>query len=139
MGACFAIKCKNCSFDAKTDGPWEFYRNTQGDMQDYGHPCPVSEEASEHGIDGLYANMFCPRCGKVSKVVLVEYEIPRESAFDLWLHADEDIDGYLEQNPMKCARCGCEDLLLEPPEEDEKIPCPECREGVLSGELEWVS
>lgn len=139
MGACFAIKCKNCSFDVKTDGPWEFYRDNDGKMQDYGHPCPVSDEASEHGIGGLYANMFCPRCGQISKVVLVEYEIPVKSAFELWLKADGDIDEYLEENPLKCERCGCNELMLEPPEEDEQMNCPECKEGLLTGDLEWVS
>jgi transcription elongation factor Elf1 len=139
MGASFLISCNACSFSVKTDGPWEFYRDSNGKICDYGHPCPVSEEAAEHGIDGLYANMFCPECGHVSKVVLVEYDTPRESAFELWLHADGDIDGYLEKNPFKCSECGCSELMLEPPDEEMEILCPECKECVLSGELEWVS
>ena len=47
MGACYRWTCGKCGFEAETDGPWEFYRDAKGRIQDFGHPAPISEEGAE--------------------------------------------------------------------------------------------
>ena len=45
MGASYIYECDKCGYTFHTSGPWEFYRNREGKLKDYGHPSPKSREA----------------------------------------------------------------------------------------------
>ena len=45
MGAGYIYECGKCAYTFHTSGPWEFYRNHEGELKDYGHPSPNSKEA----------------------------------------------------------------------------------------------
>ncbi len=74
MGAQYQFICNNekCDHTLTTSGPWEFYRDAEGKMKDYGHPVPFSDDAAESGVQGFYADMFCADCGnKVGEIKIL--------------------------------------------------------------------
>lgn len=69
-------RCNWCGHSVDTSGPWEFYRDAQGNFKRYGHPSPISEEARQHGVDGMYGDLYCPNCDTVFKLVIMEFKFP---------------------------------------------------------------
>jgi len=37
MGASYIHECDKCGYTFHTSGPWEFYRDREGKLKDYGH------------------------------------------------------------------------------------------------------
>ena len=138
MGAGYRMKCNNCDFSIATSGPWEFFRDEKGKQHDFGHPSPVSEEAAQRGVYGLYGKLYCPTCNKVVTVILVEFKEPCRDALSLWSGQCEPLEKYLEEDAVKCPKCKNKDLILEP-DNDHAVSCPKCKKGFLLGEMEWIS
>lgn len=138
MGQGFPLECKSCGFQREPSGPWEFYRDMYGKLKDYGHPRPNSDEASEAGIWGFYAVMYCRECGKLRKVVLEEYEEPVSSSEDLWSGENPPRVKYTNEEDPPCPRCDHRGLILRP-DRNERIPCPKCDDGALQLVGSWIS
>lgn len=84
MGAGYIHKCDKCGYTVHTSGPWEFYRDSNGERKEYGHPTPFSKEAELCGISGLSGELYCPKCDQVWDLVLVEYKSPIKEGFLVW-------------------------------------------------------
>jgi len=138
MGAYYGFACGACGFVTNTAGPWEFYRDAEGVRHAYGHPTPVSEEAREAGIAGLTGLVLCLGCGRRSKVTLVEFAEPTHDTLAMWWGAVKPKEEYKQEGAVTCPRCGCSDLLLEPPH-GRKAICPKCCKGELTGDMIWTS
>ena len=131
MGTIYTLKCDHCGYEITTSGPWEFYRDENGKIKPYGHPIPASAEAMERGVYGLMADMYCPKCGKIRRVVLVEFDEPCEDTLMIWSGRCEE-----EKMEVKCPVCGNTHLILEP---EEGIKCPKCGKGTLTIQSVLVS
>jgi hypothetical protein len=138
VGASYVHICDGCGYRVRTSGPWEFYRDDEGRVRDYGHPAPVSKEAIEAGIHGLMGRHYCPRCDKVSRVIVVEFVEPYRGRGSVWLEGAAVKPEYKREGAVKCPRCGAIELILEPAEEGGP-PCPRCRGGTLVGTMEWIA
>jgi rRNA maturation protein Nop10 len=138
MGAEYFLECNKCGRSVRTSGPWEFYRDKGGRRRAYGHPRPISEEAREQGVYGLSASMYCSDCGRVSSLVLVEFATPIKSPRSVWLENNEPKEEYKSEKPVKCPKCGGENLLLEP-SEDREMKCFHCKEGRLILKDMWIA
>jgi len=137
MGSIYIYKCDHCGYELETSGPWEFYRDEKDQMKPYGHPAPLSDEAAESGIYGLYGKMYCPVCKKVRKVILVEFKNPCRDPFDLWVERNcEPKEEY--KGPPRCPVCGSTELLLKPSLHREII-CPKCGKGAMKLEEKLIS
>jgi DNA-directed RNA polymerase subunit RPC12/RpoP len=137
MGASYIYECNKCAYTFHTSGPWEFYRNHEGELKDYGHPAPNSKEAKLMGIKGLYGEMYCNICDKVSKIILVEFKNPSKSSLSVWTNRCEPEDKYQNEGAIKCPECGNKNLILQV--EEKEIFCPHCKEGKMKGRMEWIS
>jgi rRNA maturation protein Nop10 len=137
MGAEYVLECDKCGRSIRISGPWEFYRDETGRRKPYGHPGPMSEEAKERGVYGLSATMYCPDCGRVSSLILVEFVTPVKYPQPVWLGHHEPKDEYKGEDPIKCPKCGSTNLLDEPP--DTELPCPRCKQGRLIIKDCWVA
>jgi rRNA maturation protein Nop10 len=91
-------KCDSCGYAVETNGPHEFYLDTQGEHQRYGHPVPRSEEAGKAGVAGLTTLAYCPVCDEVHEVVIQEFDPPR-NFITCWLGAHHLIE-------PTCPECG---------------------------------
>jgi len=138
MGAKYTHKCNKCGYSVSTSGPWEFYRDSEGNRKFFGHPSPNSEEARQSGIQGLFGNLYCPKCDKVFDLVLDEYKKPTFNKIDMWLGRCESTYKYNQEDADKCPICGNTDLILKPLE-NEEIVCPRCGKGKLVGKMDWGS
>jgi len=132
MGAIYTLICDHCGHKITTSGPWEFYRDEKGKIKPYGHPIPASAEAAERGVYGLRADMYCPKCGKIRSVILVEYKKPCHDSLEMWSGRCEE-----DKKEVKCPVCGSTNLILEPPEEG--IRCPKCGKGTLKLQFLLIS
>ena len=135
MGEYYEHACNQCSYFVATSGPWEFYRDDKGKREFYGHPSPLSEEAIKRGVWGMSADLFCPHCGVLYDIIVVEFREPqadKASAWKAYLNRDEQITS---GDITKCPGCGETDLVLEPLEERE-VSCPHCKKGKLMGRRE---
>ena len=140
MGASYIHECDKCGYTFHTSGPWEFYRNREGKLKDYGHPIPMSEEAKTQGIKGLYGEMYCHICDKVRRIILVEFKNSSSDSLSVWTGRCEPEDKYKKEGAIKCPKCGNKNLIFEVEEDDkEEIICPRCKEGKIKGRLEWIS
>lgn len=130
MGAGYEYICDTCGYKVETSGPWEFYRDTEGQRKPYGHPVPMSQEAEEAGIKGFSINAYCPQCDRVRDVILVEFETPRD------YHAAWAGCGRLpDDHQLTCGICGgrlCEYL-------PGKLSCPRCQKGTFKHTKFWKS
>ncbi|MFW6035856.1 MAG: hypothetical protein ACOCRZ_06335 [Halothermotrichaceae bacterium] len=134
MGSVYVHTCSNCGYTVETSGPWEFYRDSEGKRKLYGHPAPVSEEARERGIYGLSAKIYCPECDNVHDLIIVEYKKSTDNTLQVWLGECEPKNTEVPE----CPGCGNRKLVFVP-DEDRKVKCPRCNEGVLEGRQEWIS
>ena len=119
MGAGYVHECDQCGYSIHTSGPWEFYRDSEGNRKPYGHPKPSSEEARRRGIWGFSAILYCPKCDKTYDIVLNEFRFKEEKA-------------------VKCPECGSTSLLCAACG-DTGITCPRCGKGNLVGMMEYIS
>lgn len=138
MGQGFPLECNVCGLEREPSGPWEFYRDEQGEMKDYGHPSPSSQEALEAGIYGFYAEMYCIPCGELRQIVLEEYEEPVESSLDLLTGDHQPQIKYSNEDDPACPQCQTRGLILRP-EPHADIPCPKCEDGQLQLVGSWIS
>jgi len=140
MGASYIHECDKCGYTFHTSGPWEFYRNREGKLKNYGHPVPFSREAEVLGIKGLYGEMYCHICDKVRKIILVEFKNPSRNSLSMWTGRCEPEDKYKKEGVIKCPKCGNKNMIFEVVGFGiEEIPCPRCKEGKIMGRLEWIS
>ena len=128
MGTGYFHHCSHCSFSLSTSGPWEFYRDEEGNRQAYGHPIPLSPEAEERGIWGYSAEIYCLQCMELQETILVEWGDPREEDFPLQEIPD---------TPPTCPICQSKKVIFEASRRE--LPCPQCKKGTLKGEVEWIS
>lgn len=137
MGVTFSHRCDNCGYSVSTSGPWEFYRDNNGNLKPFGHPGPMSEEAEQRGLYGLYAELYCANCDKAFSIVLIECEKPSNPA----LPPNESIpalkDEFKRTPAPKCPKCGNTHLLFTPARRE--VTCPRCKRGKLVGKLESLS
>ncbi len=138
MGACFSHRCDRCGYVVTTSGPWEFYRDAEGQRKPYGHPVPMSREALEQGIAGLSANLYCVHCDKVFDLIVVEFKTPARDALSVWAGNCEPQEVFKKEGAVKCPECGATALLLEGDENPQKT-CPRCKAGTLISQREWIS
>lgn len=138
MGAGFTHKCSHCGYSISTSGPWEFYRDSQGNRKPYGHPVPISEEAEKQGIHGLSGELYCPNCDKVFNLILVEFKNPSNDTLSIWSGRCEPKEEFRQENMVKCPECGNTNMILEPVK-DKVIICPRCKVGHFMGYMEWIS
>jgi hypothetical protein len=122
MGAGTKYGCDKCGYSFETYGPWEFYRDAQGNIKPYGHPVPASVEAAESGIHGFMETKYCLACRKLVDILLVEFNAPRDYC-SAWF-------GTSGLDTSVCPDCGGTDLLYYDLE-DRTILCPKCNEGKL--------
>ena len=140
MGASYIHECDKCGYTFHTSGPWEFYRNREGKLKNYGHPVPFSREAEVLGIKGLYGEMYCHICDKVRKIILVEFKNPSNDSLSVWTGRCEPEDKCKKEGAIKCPECGNKNMIFEVAGFGiEEIPCPRCKEGKIMGRLEWIS
>ena len=140
MGASYIHECDKCGYTFHTSGPWEFYRDHEGKLKDYGHPGQKSKEAELLGIKGLYEEMYCRICDKVEKIILVEFKNPSNESLSVWTGRCEPEDEYKKEGAIKCSKCGNKELILEVEKDDkEEVSCPRCKEGKIRGRMEWIS
>jgi len=138
MGAQYSHTCNKCGYSVTTSGPWELYRDRQGERRWYGHPVPLSDEAKKRGIHGLSGTVYCPSCDERCDLILVEFKKPSHDSLSVWSGKCEPLDEFKEKGAVKCPRCGHSDLILGPVE-DREITCPRCKEGRLVGKMDWIS
>jgi hypothetical protein len=138
MGQGFPLECNVCKAKREPSGPWEFFRNQDGEMEDYGHPEPKSKEAEEAGIHGFYAEMYCMHCGDLRNVILEEYEQPVNSALELLTGDKQPTIKYRNEDDPACPVCSKRGLVLRP-EPLADIPCPQCDDGQLQLVGSWIS
>lgn len=120
MATYYQWKCESCSYMVETDGPHEFYIDSHGQRQRYGHPLPRSDEAEKAGVSGLTTVAYCPVCDEVHEVVIEQFDPPR-NFITCWLGAHNLIE-------PACPECG-NTLLDELPD----VPCPRCASGKFTG------
>ena len=137
MGAVFEHKCNSCGYSVSTSGPWEFYRKKNGRMEPYGHPVPVSKEAQERGIYGLYGNLYCPICDATHEIILVEFKEPCRRSIQAWGGEFEPKDEYKKKDVVKCPSCDNTELVLYP-EAEKQLVCQHCRIGVMVGSMRFI-
>jgi len=138
MGAGYILRCDKCGYSVSTSGPWEFYRDSNGNRKPYGHPGPASKEAEQSGIYGLSGRLYCPKCDKTFNLVMGEFAKPSQESLLVWLGRCEPKDEFKQEGTVKCPKCGGTNMILESVEGKE-IVCPRCKEGKLVGEMEWIS
>jgi ribosomal protein S27E len=144
MGSQYIHRCNHCGYSVTTSGPWEFYRDAQGEIKPYGHPVPASEEAQERGIYGLSATLYCSECEKTYSLILVEFKKPFfRGDGSIWLDKHEagecePREEYKRGDAVKCPKCDNTKMILEP-EEKREMPCPKCGKGLLEGFMELIS
>ena len=80
--------------------------------------------------------MYCPFCDNVSDLIVVEYKKPAGSSLDVWAMNCEPMDIYTTEGAVRCPHCNGQNLILDT---EEGVQCPRCKEGVLRGEMEWIS
>ena len=136
MATFFSHTCENCGYSVHTSGPHEFYRDSDGNRKQYGHPVPLSEEAKQRGIYGSSGILYCAKCDEVVDVITFEYEKPIKSDGVGWSGPGIPKYEYKEEKPIKCPKCGGQDLI---PSEDEEVACPRCRKGKLIGKVEFIT
>lgn len=133
MGAGYAFTCSNCNYKVNTSGAWEFYRDDEGKIMHYGHPCPVSGAARKAGIWGLLAQVYCPGCRETKEVILEEYIKPVKESFLVWSRRVELRPEY--HHAPTCPDCNNPVYLGNL----EGITCPMCQKGSFAGGMEWIS
>lgn len=138
MGSCYSHHCDHCGYSVTTSGPWEFYRDANGQRKPYGHPIPMSREGRERGIAGLAAALYCLKCDKVFDLVIVEFKQPARDSLSVWSGAAEPQEAFKREGAVKCPDCGDTRLLLEGDKSTEKL-CPRCKGGTLNSRREWIS
>jgi ribosomal protein S27E len=139
MGAEFVHKCDKCGYSVSTSRPWEFYCDNKGMRKQYGHPVPFNKEAENAGIYGLTANVYCEKCDKVIRnIILVEFKKPARESLSVWAGKCEPKDEYKGRRAVMCPKCGNSNLILEPVK-DREVTCPRCKEGKLMGEMVLIS
>ena len=145
MGTTFSFKCDKCDHSFYTSGPWEFYRDSDGNVKDFGHPGPTSKEAEDRGLWGFYDSMYCLDCGQVSDIVIKEFKKPfvskQEYRRSLFCRSLPEILFPFLFKPKwarrkmitkECPICGSKQVFCEPKEIRNK-PCLKCGEGKLKG------
>lgn len=140
MAAGYFWRCSKCIRSFSTAGPWEFYRDHQGNRKSYGHPGPASDEATRSGVWGLSGDVYCPDCDKTFKdLVLVDFKKPYRG-FSVWIDLDscDPKDGFNDEGMGKCPEFGGTNLILESVE-DKQVTCPRCKKGKLIGKMDWIS
>jgi hypothetical protein len=128
MAQFFEFACDVCGHTVSTSGPHEFYRDVDGHHNRYGHPYPADTKAMEQGISGMNAVMYCPECGLVSDLVLVEFEQPVRATEQG--SSNFDISESSLVPPPSCEHCGHPNLVLRP-KSGQEMPCLVCYEGLL--------
>jgi len=115
MAAINKWECLSCDFMVETSGPWEFYRDENGDRRPYGHPHALSKEAKMKGVKGFYVHGYCTQCDTVKDALTREFNTP---VHDGWWHKSDN-----EERCFKpiCDECGTK-LILDFVEK----PCPKC-------------
>jgi len=133
MGAEYLYTCSICGFSMTTSGPWEFVRGNAGEFKYY----RGSGELGSGGINGLSGSVYCPECCKVYDMILAEFEHPVHTDFSLWSLWADPGNNFLKQNNVKCSICGGSGLVMEPDEEI-KLDCPQCSQGILEGKVKSI-
>lgn len=138
MGTGYAYLCNGCGYSVSTSGPWEFYRDSQGNRKPYGHPVPTSQEARERGICGFSADMYCPKCDKIFDIILSEFKGPPNDYFSAWAAWREPGGELKDAGRVKCPECHDTNLIWNT-KETEKVVCPRCKEGTMLGIAIWIA
>ena len=137
MGAVFEHKCTSCGYSVSTSGPWEFYRDKNGQMTPYGHPVPASKEAQERGIYGFYGTLYCPICDATHEIILVEFKEPCRRSIQAWGGEFEPKEEYQKKDAVKCPSCGSIALLFGPAKEKQLV-CQHCGKGMMIGSTRFI-
>ena len=138
MGTGYTYKCDGCGYSVSTSGPWEFYRDSEGNRKPYGHPVPTSEEAKERGIYGFSGELYCPKCDKTFDLILVEFKGSSLDYFSAWAGWGEAEDVSRQEGGVICPECHVTNLIWDTTEAEEAV-CPHCKEGILLGEAIWIA
>jgi len=138
MGAVHSHTCNKCGYSVTTSGPWEFYRDGEGERRWFGHPLPLSDEAKKRGIYGLFGTLYCPSCDETFDRILVEFKKPSHDFLSVWLGKCEPLDEFKQKGAVRCPRCGGLNLVLGAMK-DREIACPRCIEGKLVGRVEKIT
>lgn len=129
--------CDVCGYTISTLGPWEFYRDANGERKLYGHPVPISEEAARGGIHGLSGIVYCSVCDRSFDLILVEFKEPCYRSLLVWAGQCEPKDEYKKEDTVKCPFCGNTRLVFCD-REDADMRCPWCGKGRLVARMEWI-
>lgn len=138
MGIGYRYMCDRCLYFVSTSGPWEFYRDNEGNRKPYGHPIPASEEAEERGIYGFAGRLYCPKCDKTCDIVLVEFTRPSPDYGSAWAGWYERRDESKQEERAICPECRTTQMIWDT-KETEKVTCPRCGEGTLLGRATWIA
>jgi hypothetical protein len=115
MGCWSKYRCTKCGLEITTSGYWEFYRDKNGTCKPYGHPSPISAEATKQGCKGFYIEWYCSQCKEIRNVILKEFEQPCfDSPYGQLSMTDRVFN-------FSCDKCG--DVLKE---DLKKENCPVC-------------
>lgn len=111
-------QCTSCSHEVKTSGSHEFYRDGHGNRKPYGHPIPISFEASVYGVKGYSALKYCITCDQVRDVILTELETPNDH------HRIN-----FRNLPKTTFNSMCEECGGELSNSLDGVKCPRCNDG----------
>jgi len=133
----YEFKCDKCNFEIKTSGPHEFIF-VDRKIKALRHP-------SGFPADGVFLNIYCPKCKKNHNLILVEFEkrggpweTKKENIKNEYLKNYAD---FIQEHPgekvhtecfnydaVKCPVCSFKEVIMHP---EENINCPNCNEGKI--------
>lgn len=144
MASYYTIWCEECNFKCKTSGPHE-YQLSRKKMKLLPHPSHIP-------ADGILLNVFCPKCMKNNKKIIVEFknrcdnpwEVPKAMIKAEYLN---NYRGWIAENPKKndiptecfnydsakCPECGQLAVFFN------NIACPKCGKDKLVGQMESIT
>ena len=134
MATFFTSLCDTCGYGFESSGLHEFYRDSSGDLKDYGHPLPSSKEAKEAGGLGLYARAWCMTCDKHVGVIVREFEHPLGPDDSVWARrAVPD-----KQVAVVCPACGDSNPVMGDTPLGMDFPCPKCGGTIHVEKVRWT-
>lgn len=133
MATFWTSLCDTCGYGFETSGLHEFYRDSNGDLRDYGHPLASSKEAKEAGISGFYAKAWCLHCDKHVDVVVREFAHPVGRDEAIWT------PGALPEKEVTvvCPECGDHSPVMGDVPLGKTFPCPKCDGTIHAQIVRW--